>query len=514
MRCLGCALIFAVLGFAAPSYAATTWTADCDNFVIKSGATTVVSGLTRATTLGTLLGTPNGPATISPAPASGDTIMISGQCTEDVTVRTSFLTLTNHNNSGSLNTSDGVMDHQLELRGAAGTVIDGILIGDASAPFAFSGSESANLYVHNNASVQLRNAQVSNGPLVGIFVERASGAQILNTTVTGNGSLAPDGNSSMGILAANNATVRLGNTDGSNPVTVEQNSGPGALARESSSLSIYAAAIDHNALAQVSLLGASSGFISGHGTGTTTIIAPTGGCCQAISAIAASTLHVESGAVVTGNADFAAIGLDASTLVLQGSTVASGAGAASPGKSEPTIHATGNSVIGLAGGNTVCFGTVAGSSCTVLSGGIVLGVDHVSTLIQLDGSAFGLGSHVDTIGGGGSVQLQSTADLGQGLISGSPSVAWVTGSRGISVAQNSSFRLQGGVNITGSLFLVQASNAFFNFSKGGTNTVSGQVLCLFVTVPAAHVALPDHVSPSPTVSGDMTSVSANQCLGF
>lgn len=336
---------------------------------------------------------------------------------------------------------------------------------------------------------------------------------VVSTTVSGNGGPAADDDTNMGILATNNATVYLGNGDGTGAATVQNNSGAELVAAQSSSVAVTAATIAGNLLPQVEVLGASSGFITGLNSGTTHITAPGNGCCQAIFAAGASTLDVEQGAIVTGNQGNAAIGLNASTLLLQGSVVSSGAGAPVPNKSEPTLHGTGNSVIALAGGNTVCFGT-AGASCAVTDGGFAIEVDHVSTFVQIDGGVLGFGQEGNSIGGGGAVVLQSTVDLGRGLVSSAPSLAWTTGSAQISVAQNSSFRLQGGATITGKLTLGQGSNGFFNKTAGGTNTVSGGIACNFTTVPASHVAGAAAVSPSPTMATSMSSATKGQCLPF
>lgn len=507
------ACAFALVALAEPA-GATIWTADCNAGTISNGVSTVASGLMASNTLGfTLLGTPNEPGQLTPGPVSGDTIEIRGLCTEDVTIRIPGLTLLDADDPGMLDTSDGIQG-QLELAGAGNTVVDGILL---TAPGTFSQGEVANLYVHDGASLALKNAEVSGGPLIGIDAARSSAVSIQDTTVSGNGSMGPDDTANMGILATSNATVYLGKTDGTAPATVQNNTGAGIVAADSSSISIFGATIAGNGLPQVWLLGSSSGFITGNDTNSTTITAPSGGCCQAIFAAGASTLDIEQGASVIGNQNKAAIALSASTLLLQGSVVSSGAGAPTPAESEPTLHGTGNSVIALAGGNTVCFGTPSGSPpCNALDGGIAIDVDHVSTLTQVANTILGYPAAPDTVLGGGSVQMQSTADLGKGLVGGMPSVAWTTGSLGFTIKQNSSFRLQGGATIVGTLNLTQSSNAFFNKSNGGTNTISGGIICPFITVPAAYVAGPANVSPEPVLATSFQSASKTleQCLPF
>jgi hypothetical protein len=506
----------ALAGCAAPAWAATTWTADCAAGTISNGVSTVQSGLSASNTLGfTLLGTPLGPGQLTPGPVFGDTIQVNGICTEDVTIRTPGLTLVNHNNSHTVNVSDGV-EGQLELAGAGNIVIDGLSL---AAPSSFASGESANLYLHDGAALGLKNSQVENGPLIGILVARASEMSVQNTTVSGNGGQAADDSTNMGILATNNATVYLGKEDGTLAATLSGNAGAGIVAAEGSSLAIFGATISGNVLQQVELLDASSGFITGLNSSTTHITALSSGCCQAVLAASSSTLDIEQGAVITGNQNNAAIALDSSTLLLQGSTVTSGLGASSPPAAEPTIHGSGNSVIALAGGNTICFGAVgAGTPCNTTDGGNALGIEHVSTLIQIGGDMLGFALAADNVGGGGQAKLQSTIDMGRGLVSSGPSsvpsLGWITGSAGIVVRQNSSFRLRGGASITGAMTLTQSSNAFFNRSSGGTNSVSGGVLCPFTTIPAAHVAGQTFVSPTPTLASSMLSVAANQCLPF
>ncbi len=504
------ALALAALG--EPACAANTWLADCSVGQISKNGSPVVSGLTASNTLGfSLLGTPTGPGQITPGPAPGDLIEINSICTEDVTVTTPGLTIVNHNNSDSFNGADGVQG-QFEFVGVKNTEIDGILL---SAPTTFGGSEVANLFIHDGAAVAVRNSQVSGGPLVGILVTRTSAADIRDSTISGNGSKATDDNTNMGLLAASNATIYLGKNDGTNPVMVQNNSGAGIVATDASSIVIYGATFSGSALQQVALFGASSGLITGMNANTTQIIAPSAGCCQAVFASGASTLDVEQGATITGNQTKAAIGLDASTLVLQGSVVTSGLGASTPAKSEPTIHGTANSVIALAGGNTICFGSVGvGVPCNVTAGGFVFGVDHVSTLIQVNASVLGYAQASDNAGGGGEVILQSTVDLGLGLISGNPSLSWTTSSEGIEVAQNSSFRLEGGVAITGNVLLGQGSNGFFNKVNGGNDSVSGGVSCFFTTVPASHVVGNAVVTPPFNTATSMSGATANQCLPF
>ena len=131
----------------------------------------------------------------------------------------------------------------------------------------------------------------------------------------------------------------------------------------------------------------------------------------------------------------------------------------------------------------------------------------------MSASTLGYAQAADNAGGGGEVILQSTVDLGRGLIAGSPSLSWTTGSAGISVAQNSSFRLEGGVSIVGNVLLGQGSNGFFNRANGGTDNITG-VSCFFATVPASHVVGNAGVVPPFATATSMNSATAGQCLPF
>ena len=178
------------------------------------------------------------------------------------------------------------------------------------------------------------------------------------------------------------------------------------------------------------------------------------------------------------------------------------------------IEAAKNSVVALAGGNAVC-----GGQCNASANGIAVVVDHVSTLVDVPPLEFGYDKAPDQLFGGGQVQLQSTVDLGLGTVSGQPSLSWNTGAGGpIAIAQNSSFRLEGGVLVTGQVTLSQGSNGFFNTSAGGTNVVTSGVVCPFTAIASAHVVAGNTNALSPTPNFATSFLSANpatkQCLPF
>jgi hypothetical protein len=121
--------------------------------------------------------------------------------------------------------------------------------------------------------------------------------------------------------------------------------------------------------------------------------------------------------------------------------------------------------------------------------------------VQQPGFLFGDPVAADTISGAGSVQVQSSMDLGQGLISpgSTPSLVWtLSGSQTINVQQNSSFRLSGGTSISGgNVKIAQGSNGFFNTGAGGVNDAT--IGCAGSPGNATvHIANPTFVTPSVT----------------
>jgi hypothetical protein len=134
---------------------------------------------------------------------------------------------------------------------------------------------------------------------------------------------------------------------------------------------------------------------------------------------------------------------------------------------------------------------------------------------------------VETISGAGSAQEQSSVDLGQGTISGSPSLTWtLSGSETINtnVQQNSSLDLSGGVTISGSgVKIQQGSNGFLSVGNGGTN--SATIVCAnSANNPYAHLSFPTSATPNVTtynlndviagVSGASHPGQPNDCANF
>jgi hypothetical protein len=448
------------------------------------------------------------------AASFGDTIAISGTCTQDVTITTSGLTLTVK--AGDDPQTDGIAA-QVEIAGAQNIVINGLLLGVSSGTLTFaSPSDQAILYVHDSASVNIESSTVSNSALLGILAERGARVSLIDSTVISNGlSFGGDSTASpsgFGIRAIDNSSIYFQTV--SIGVFVELNQGGGvALINNSSLIALNAASssIDGNGGQQIYLTGSSSVratnvTINGNSCPSA--------CGDTIDAFNASNVRIDgaSSLIEAATNEAAILVSGGSTLLVSGVTVFAPAGTAQ------VIRASDNSIIALAGGNTIC-----SAACSTSTSGTAVTIDHVSTLIQVSAVLFGYTAAQDMLFGNGIVQLQSTVDLGVGLISGLPSLAWTvqnTASNGISVAQNSSFRLEGGATISnsGGVQLGQGSNGFFNTSAGGTNTVNGGVICPFTNIPSAHVVAGNTNALSPTppfaTSFDTANAALHQCLPF
>jgi hypothetical protein len=489
--------VLASLGTAA---VAATYNVDCTTGAVSGAAT--VSGSTASLVLGLVLGTPGSLATVSPAPSSGDTINVTGTCTEDVEVTVSDLTIANG--------SAGAVEGQIEVSGATGIVINGLLLGNASSFSFASASDVALVYAHDGAAVTVSNATIENSPLLGVVAARSSGIALEADQVNDNGGTTADltERDNGGIQARDDSTVMLGAPDGSAQVTVSNNPYDAIAAYRDSSIVVYSAALSNNAAHQIMVVSASAAYVTvvpNDGLPTTTIMAPSG-APNAIQAVGTSTLRIDNGVTLAGASGAEAISVEGgSALLLQGSKISTpGAG--------PVIEATSGSVIALGGGNSICNGSFSGATCTAGTG-LAIEIDHVASLVQINPADFGYTAAPETIHGTGAAVLQSTIDLGLGTVTGVPSVTWNTGAGAVSVAQNSSFRLDGGVTITGELSISQASNGFFNVSKGGANDVT-QVICSFTDIPGSHVAGTSAVTPAVVASTNFLSTAANQCLSF
>jgi hypothetical protein len=473
--------------------------------------------------------------------ASGDTVEVNGICEQVVEIRTSNITITGHN--GNVATAAGPpgtapMDgdnNQIIVSGAQGIIFNGFLFGNGSSQVSlsttgFAFAQTALLTVVNGSSVLLENSEVAGSPDGGIFVSAHAQVALQSSLVTDNGAGNTTQNGNIGIYASDASAVALGASTASGvatgafPVTVSDNSGDGIRVEGGSALAIFAGTVSGNGKSQLFIGGASAGRLLGNDAALVTIGAPPSNVYNAVDLQGASSLLSEGGASITGGTSGAATAISAtggSTMLLQGSLISGGT---------VTVDATGGSLIELAGGNSICNGTLTlggpTPSCTVpmISADAAVEVDHVSALNDVGGNIldFGFSPAVDSITGAGVLELQSTADLGAGQISGQPSLVWTTGPNGISVAQNSSLRLEGGVTITGAIDLAQGSNGFVNLSKtpgvSDANTVSAGISCAFTTVPSAHLQLGKNSlaasTPATVLATSLASAASPQCLPF
>jgi hypothetical protein len=491
-----------------------------------TGAGTSGTGNTAPDALGALLGTPSqGGESLSgfgftASLSGGDTVQITGVCQQEIEIRTSGITVAGP--SGALTipqtppTAGAIVngiEGQVEVFGAQRVVFNDLLFGNTSAvslPSSYPGSDTALLWVRGSSSVFIEDVVVQNSPVRGIFVNEDSSLVLESSTATENGTGDGNDRTNSGIEVADASGLQLGVSTASGvgtnsyPVDVTSNAGDGVYVTGSSAAAIYAGTISANGQKQIDLFGGSTGHISGNDNAQVTITANAASTDEAVFVTAGSALLVEQGVSITGGTSSGtAINLNAdSAMLIQGSQVSGGA---------TTIQASGGSSVFLAGGNLICNGSISSSVCTP-AGGVVMQIDHVSSLLDLAGQIvdFDFPALGDNVFGTGLIELQSTADLGSGTPGGNISITW-TGN--ISTEQNSSFRLQGGVKINGTVNLSQGSNGFFNKSNGGTNAVTS-VLCPFISIPSAHVAGPANVSPALTLSGNIASTTADQCLSF
>jgi hypothetical protein len=518
---------------------------------------------------------------------SGTVFEITGMCAGDYNFKVSGVTFANRNNNSTLVVDQDGFNGLVEISGAHVTInaitLEGPnLLGPnttSTATITSNFSEETNLALHDGAVALLENAQVGPGATDGIIVLRSSSISILNTVVSGNGtgSVTTFGNLTSGIWASDGSSIRLGapsenasNAGGTADFVKGNGSAVGStscqgfdiLLTQSSSGDLFGTTV-----------GGTSGTVTGAGgpnpvgancgaihleadsslKGRDVTVGHVGQFEPAVTAIGSSAMWFDEnlsaaspgGSTIIDVADAttncngggcssgAILAGGASSVVLQDTGVA----APVPGNSgqQPAIDISASSTLILAGGNEICGGALSGtggafsgSTCgtPTTSPAQVLQADHSSSIFQQQGQRFGYANHVDSVTGSAAVQVQSSMDLGQGLVSGNPSISWTIPSGGtFNILQNSSFRLSGGVSITGSngVKLQQGSNAFFNVNNGGTN--AAVIVCAnTANNPMAHVSNPTEVTPNVTtynlndvlsgVTGATHPGQVNACLNF
>jgi hypothetical protein len=466
---------------------------------------------------------------------SGTVVEISGICAGDYKFTTSGITLANSEGTSSLDLSDG-FNGMVEIAGAHvtinGILLEGLSLNEADVSNATNVTstfnEDGNLVLHDGAVATIENSQIGPGTQDGLVVLRSSLASVLSTLISGNGTSATGGgNLTSGVWVSDGSTLRLGDTDDSNPVTVNDNgtytagvscSGEDILLQQSSSGDFFGAQIGGT----TSTTGASCGEIVIQATSSLRArdltLGHFGGINPAIFAIGGSAIWIDEnlsatspkGSILTevADSDSNSTGVifagGASSILLQDTT------ATTPSTTRPTIEASASSTLVIAGANHITNSTTSGD---------VIEIDHSSSMLHVPGATFGYADQVEILQGAGLVQVQSSMDLGQGLVGSNPSITWTasTGSNGIQVQQNSSFRLSGGVAIGGSVTIKQNSNGFLNLNNGGTatqQTVSDGISCPFNNVPAAHISSPTDVMPAVSMATSFGSAVTPQCLQF
>ena len=377
----------------------------------------------------------------------------------------------------------------------------------ASLPVEITGNTQSGIQLSGAGSALLNVLNIHANGMEGVYVSAGGSVTISSGTIDNNGS--------NGITASDNATVVFNTSfSGGSPTEIAGNGGAGIDLSGGSHVDIDQANIQTNTAQGISATGGGvgvfGGTIAGNGGGglnlthaavkirNTTISGNAGG--PAIEAIF-STVDTKSSsfsvpATTPGQpAVFAyrsAVELDTDTVagpgnantlaVLGGSTMLLHATQITASDSvDPTVLVTDGSMVDSAGGNKIHNAAAADPAVAVA---------NASTFHELTGplAAF-FAPSADDIIGTGQVQVQSNMELGTGSATSS---SWAGN---ITVLQNSSFRMDGGMTITGTVTLGQSSNGFFN-KVLGTNSVT-KVTCAGTNT--SHVGGPASVSPAVTI---------------
>jgi hypothetical protein len=313
----------------------------------------------------------------------------------------------------------------------------------------------------NGAGTTLLNAaNIHANTGAGVIVGRGGNAEIVGGTIANNGA---DG------IDVNAAGIDFNATyfDASSPTTVTGNGGDGIKA-ESSSVTASNSdgpTISGNTGGPALQLVQSSAVVK-NGGGT---ISSPAGLTQPTIAMLHSTIELFGPSLtVTGSGNSNAIYAVGNSTVTMHSATATDDDAA-----DATIFVDDGSALFSVGGNTI---SNTGTS------GIAIEVSNESTFHQHIATQFGQAAAADTITGTGSDQIESNIELGTGA--STPS-SW-TGA--ITVAQSSTVRMDGGITVTGTVTITQASNGYFNTAATGQNIVTGGVSCPFADTAGARVA--------------------------
>jgi len=407
----------------------------------------------------------------------GQTYDIKGTCLGPVSVPP-FATL-------NADVAGGTIKGHVTFSGA-GEKLDGLVI-DGSGLNQFEGV----IVYTSSAFATIDNCTIQNwvGPGsqdAAVLVFRGGSATIAGGAI--------ENNSGFGLAVVDGGTVELGydNDSGLSAAVVIQNNGSGGSAGgidvNIASLDIQNATVQNN---QGNGITATLGEIIFSGG---TIAAASGSGVPAIQ-LYRSGLVVSGTVTGPGNAP-TILASSNSTVLLQGGIVSDTDASGNDG----VLYIEDGSAAHSNGGNVIT---------NSAAGGVAVKVTNGSTFHQRIEPGSGSPAGADTITGAGSVHIESNIELGTGA--STPST-W-TGN--IIAAQNSSIRMDGGITVTGTAKLTQASNGFFNVSNGGLNVVTLGVTCPFTTNAASHVAgnslvLLTSSGPSAVMIGNVSP----DCLGF
>ncbi len=438
----------------------------------------------------------------------GAILAITGLCTQQVAVASVLqwgMTLTNHTGDPAqpLDTNDGIVG-QIQIVGPLQVTITGLTL---QGPASDQGSTS--IVTVSGSTVAINQAQIVNGWRNGLAIDARGSATVTDTTISGNGGAGVAGEAD-GIRVSHSSTLALGglNSDGSidasSSVIVGSNAGTGIAAFGISTVTIAGGTVQGNGGAQLLIADGSEANLVG--TTVTQTTAPALPLDFAVQAMQSSRLVLMQGASIAGGAVAGGVlAMSSSSITAIGARITNDSG------SQAAIEASGSSNVLLAGANIVTNSAANGTAVEI---------DHSSSLMQLAaaplvpefaGAPATQASAADRITGAGLIQEQSSIDLGIGLVGGVAGLEW-DGS--IVVAQNSSFRLSGGVSISGSVTLGQGSNGFFNLTRGGSNSVTGGVTCPWVFAASSHVTAGVALSPPAPIANDVASATKPQCLPF
>jgi hypothetical protein len=433
---------------------------------------------------------------------AGDTVDIKGTCIGDVTTKPDITLQGDNSVAGTINGHVFILSEPTTV---TNLTIDGTGVADSGGGVSATGNFAsatvtnstiqnfsyADVGVYQGAVVYLNNDTLQNSAGTDLNVGQAT-VNVSGGTIEGSGNGNPgvglfqganaqftttviENNAGPGIALQEGATVHLGSqgpVDPSQAVAITGNQQGGIIAEDASQVFINQADIENNTGGPALALHHSSGNLNAG-----TVSSPAGLALPTIQTLHGELIMNGPSLTVTGSGSSNAIyAIGNSTMTLIGATVTD------DDANDATILVDDGSALVSAGGNTI---SNTGTS------GIAIEVSNESTFHQHIATQFGQAAAADTITGAGSDQIESNFELGTGASTPSN---W-TGA--ITVAQSSTVRMDGGITVTGTVTITQASNGYFNTSIGGQNIVTGGVSCPFTATPGARIAGPSKVLLSP-----------------